>query len=452
MGGEDQSPDSRNQSQNGLGGVSKHRTPGDDSGVDPVAPTAVFDASFAPRQGDLVDGMYLVQRRIGSGGMGGVVLARDRQLERDVAIKFILPHLTIVPGVKERFLAEARTMARFRHDNVVAIHALGTVGDVPYIVMEYVPGISLAAHLEHDAGMPLSISDVIRILRQLCTALDAVHAHGVIHRDLKPSNVLIGPGFRIVLTDFGLASSLMPGSSAQHSPIIGTPAYVSPEVLDGKRPTPASDIYSLGVLTHHMLTGSLPFEGTTSSVLTRHSKTVPRHPSLVYEALPRSVGDVILAALDKDPTRRPPSARALLERLVAASNETGVAPPKERHFLIADDDEDIRMLVEGILDEVFPGAVLATVADGQEALDYIRTRAVSAAVIDLQMPGLNGVELTLAIRTDPRISQIPIVVMTAVGGAPDWQVLRTLGANAFVVKPFQPDELLAAIRRVTGWG
>lgn len=413
-----------------------------------AASQAQIPSVFRPERDALVAGSYNVQRLIGMGSMGGVMLARDQRLDRDVAIKFILPHLVAKKRVRDRFSIEARAMARLRHSNIVTVYAYDIIDDVPYFVMEYVPGTNLKALQSNPPDRPVSYEDVIRILRQLCPAIDAIHEAGGLHLDLKPSNVLVEQNFRIVVTDFGLARSM----DGQHSPedsdrLLGTPAYMCPETIRREPPVPQSDVYSLAVMTYKLLTGRVPFDGDIRSVLRGHVLKQPPHPSDIAPHIPPMIGDAIVHALNKQPDRRPVSAGAFLDYLLEAA-DPGADTFTGLRFVIADDDTELCHLVAGILEHAFPLAETFIATDGESALRCIEDTRPALAFVDLKMPRMNGLELTLAIRASKTVRKTPIIVMTAFGGATDWNILSSLGANAFLVKPFEPSDLENTVRRL----
>lgn len=383
--------------------------------------------------------------------MGMVYLGHDLRLERDVAIKFIQPDHVRSPDAHARFLREARTMARVRHVNVVEIHAYGELYGAPYFVMEYVPGDTVDGWLRMRQRRPLSVDEAIGILDQVCRGVTAIHKAGAVHRDLKPSNVLIGPAFRVCVTDLGLARIVDHVRDENADTVSGTPAYMAPEVVLG---TPLSrelearaDVYSLGVMAFELFTGRLPFEhDDPTQMMLAHVDDTPPVPSELRHDLPTSFDRVILDALEKRPEARIPSAhafqRALLDARQSASSSVTARP-----FLIADDDPDFRALATATLRTAFPETEVIAVADGANALAILERRPASLAIIDLDMPDMNGVELTAAIRATPQLERMPILVVTATGGAPDWRLLQSLGADGFVVKPIDPVSLIALARR-----
>lgn len=403
------------------------------------------------RPGLVLYDTYRLVRPLGEGAMGVVYLGRDERLERDVAIKFVRPEQVKSEEEHERLLREARTMARIRHLNVVEVYAYGELAGAPYFVMEYVPGDTVEGWLRHRRGKLLSVDEALGILDQVCRGVTAIHRAGAVHRDLKPSNVLVGPGFRMCVTDLGLARLLDYTQRETSDTVSGTPAYMAPEIVLGT-PLPRefearADVYSLGVMAFELLTGRLPFEyDDASKMMLAHVETSPPVPSDLRDELPPAFDRVLLEALEKDPHVRTASAD-VLRRALFRARETAGAKTQALSFLVADDDADFRGLVIATLRTVFPGAEVLGVDDGAEALSLLERRPVSLAILDLDMPRMNGVELTAALRATPGLERMSIIVVTASGGAPDWRLLQSLGANGFLVKPIDPRSLVAFARR-----
>lgn len=206
----------------------------------------------------LVAGRYALEREIGRGGMGAVWLGRDEVLGREVALK----KLGLAPGGLAPDLAraerEARLAARLNHPHVVAIYDLVVDGDDQWLVMEHVPGTTLAALVARDGALPPE--QAAPMLRQAADALAAAHAAGIVHRDVKPSNILVAPDGQVKLSDFGIARAEADASLTQTGLVTGSPAYLSPEVASGQQATPASDVWSLGATLYHALAGRAPYE------------------------------------------------------------------------------------------------------------------------------------------------------------------------------------------------
>ncbi|MBX3272676.1 MAG: protein kinase [Sandaracinaceae bacterium] len=401
--------------------------------------------------GTTLEGKYELVEELGEGAMGVVYLGKDVQLQRSVAIKFIQPDMVRSDEAHERFLHEARAMARVKHVNVVDIYAYGEIARTPYFVMEYVRGVTVYDWLEEHGRPHLSVDEAIGILDQTCRGIAAIHAAGAVHRDLKPTNVLIGPAFRVCVMDLGLSKVLDRPASAPKDTVSGTPAYMAPEVVMG---TPLSgaleqqaDVYALGVMAFEMVTGRLPFNfPSPTETMLAHVEQEPPVPSELRHDLPEAFDRVILAALAKSPTARTQGAEAFRRALLEARESVSSAKRALR-ILVADDDDDFRALVVETLSYAFPDAEIVAVADGEAAVRAAEAGPVSLAVIDLDMPRMNGLEVTAAFRATPHLEKTPILVVTATGGAPDWRLLSALGADGFVVKPIDPVSLIALARR-----
>jgi eukaryotic-like serine/threonine-protein kinase len=401
-----------------------------------------------PPLGDTIDGLYEVCGVLGAGGMGTVYLARDPQLQRDVAIKVIHADKIADPRAVERFLAEARAMARVHHPNVVTIHSYGSRNGQPYLVMEYVPGTNLAMWRRHK-GM-VTPAEAVVVLEALCRGVQAIHDVGAIHRDLKPGNVLIGPVQRVAVTDFGLARSVADDEPWSRSVITGTPAYLAPEIARSEALEPALatriDVYALGVMAFELLTGQPPFCGPgLPMLLNQHAFELPPHPSEVCPSLSPAFDAPLLRALAKEPADRTPTADALRRGLLDAL-EASVSAPQPLRVLMVDDDPSTLMAMRELLRMSMPGVDVVTVADPASALAVAQRERPDLVITDLHMPYGGGLALTTALRGDPAFADVPIIVVTAYGGASDWRELRALGADRFLVKPVDIDTLVSVVR------
>jgi serine/threonine-protein kinase len=402
-----------------------------------------------PDVGTLIGDSYRVVGPLGQGGMGVVVLAVDERLQRDVAIKLIRPAYTRNPGAHERFLIEARAMARVRHENVVEIYAFGELAQTPYFVMEYVPGTTVANWLDDgilEDRLP-SVDEALGYIDQVCRGVAAIHKAGAVHGDLKPSNLLIGPASRVAVADMGLSRLFDPTGQLGEHPMAGTPAYMAPEFARTDLPrelVQRGDVYALGVIAFEMLTGHQPFDiENTSDMLAAHRSARPPLPSQVRPDLTTAFDAPLLRALSFNINDRTASPEAFRRALLEA-RESIKTNHRALRILVADDDSDFRDLAIEALSYGFPGAAIEAVGDGEAALMACDRESPALVVIDLDMPGLNGVELTAALRE--RYS-MPIVVVTASGGAPDWHLLSSIGADGFLVKPLDPFALVALARK-----
>ncbi len=406
-----------------------------------------------PDVGAIIHGVYRVLKPLAAGGMGVVVVARDEQLERDVAIKFVRPELLDCAGLRARFVSEARAMARVAHPNVVQIYAFGEHRDAPYFVMELVEGRTVQTLLREwkEGGAPIDQTLALRMLDDMCKGVTAIHAAGTVHRDLKPSNLLLDAKGDLRLTDFGVADLLQRVGPDGEREVVGTPEYMAPEIVAGDDVAPELayrvDVYSLGCLAFELLTGTPPFIGeeTVERMIAHVVHDVPR-PSERRPGLTTDFDDVVLRALEKDPAKRTPTAEAFRRGLLAASAQTS----EPVRILVADDDEDFRHLLSVSLEREFPGVEVECVADGRAALAAFDAQQHSVAIIDLQMPGLDGLELTGQLRARDEARAVPIIVITASGGASEWKRLSALGADGFLVKPFNVKDVVTLVRRALG--
>ncbi|MGD8997928.1 MAG: protein kinase [Anaerolineae bacterium] len=259
-------------------------------------------------------GKYQVHAEIGRGGMGTVYKAYDPTLDRFVALKVLAPHLAWEEEFVERFLREARSAARLKHPNIVTIYDVGRAGGWYYFAMDHVEGQTLADRIQQHG--PMSLREVLAILRPLANALDYAHKRGLVHRDVKPANVIVGSGGQPTLTDFGIARAAAETRLTRTGAIVGTPEYLSPEQARGEAVVPATDQYSLGVVAYEMLSGKAPFKAESTPALL-YKVVHERPPSLRGERpdLSEAVEEVLERALAKEPTQRHSSCQAFVDAL-----------------------------------------------------------------------------------------------------------------------------------------
>lgn len=274
--------------------------------------------------GRLIDGRYQVRSRIARGGMATVYLATDLRLERRVAIKIMHGHLADDNTFKSRFVQEARSAARLAHPNVVNVFDQGQDADMAYLVMEYLPGITLR-DLINDYGR-LTPEQTMDILVAVLSGLAAAHKSGIVHRDVKPENVLLADDGRIKLGDFGLARAAS-NNTATGQALLGTIAYLSPELVTRGVADARSDIYALGILTYEMLTGEQPYQGEAPMrIAYQHANDTVPAPSSKVPGIPAIFDEVVAWATARDPEDRPRDARVLLDYI--QSGGAVVGPPE----------------------------------------------------------------------------------------------------------------------------
>ena len=264
--------------------------------------------------GTLFADRYRVIRRLGSGGAATVFLCEDERLGRKVAVKRMHSHSP--EDITRRLRREARLGASLSHPNLVSVFDTETYEEGVFIVMEYVEGETLADAL---ARGPLETRRALEILRALASALDHVHAQGIVHRDVKPANVLLGGDGSVKLADLGVGIALDDTRITQSGQVLGTPAYMSPEQIDGATPTPAVDIYALGAMAYEMLGGEKARKGGTPLEVAHRVTTEPP-PDLrrVWRDAPAAAAEAIRRAMAREPARRPASAREFVDELAGA--------------------------------------------------------------------------------------------------------------------------------------
>jgi len=277
-------------------------------------------------------GKYKIITQLGRGGMAEVYKAYQANLDRYVAIKVMHTHLAEDPDYVKRFEREAKNVAALRHPNIVQVFDFDLEGELSYMVMEFIDGVTLKTHLEnlYKAGERLPLSESIRIAIEIGEALSYAHARTMIHRDVKPANVMVTGDKRIILTDFGLAKILTGPSLTLTGGAVGTPAYMAPEQGMGDAGDPRADIYSLGVILYELTTGQLPFEADTPlAIMLKHMSEPVPPPRTFQEDLPDSVEAIILKCLAKKPEDRYQSIDELLDLLKIPLSEMETQPGKE---------------------------------------------------------------------------------------------------------------------------
>ena len=295
--------------------------------------TAPISAEFLALQ-ELLAGRYSIERELGRGGMGIVLLARDVALDRPVAIKLLPPHLATRPDERDRFLQEARTAAGLAHPNIVPIHLVEAHGDLVFFVMGFVDGETLRDRVERAGPLPPRLAT--KLIQEVAWALGAAHQRGVIHRDVKPDNIMIERATeRAVVTDFGIALGSRAGKAeSPGGSITGTARYMSPEQACGEPVDARSDLYSLGATFFYALTGRAPFEAANvPAILTKHVY----EPAPQVQALRAEVPAKLSAVVDRLLRKAPPERFQTADDLARVAGELRGrdfrAPPLVRAFV-----------------------------------------------------------------------------------------------------------------------
>jgi len=403
--------------------------------------TLEFGASFA--KGTVLNDTYELRDVLGSGGMGQVWDAFDRKLGRPVAIKISWPHAP--PGLLN---TEGKAMAQLRHPGVPAVHAMGTHLAVDYIVMERLVGRSLQDHLAARAGHQFTLDEILDVLIGVADALRAIHRSGYVHRDVKPDNIMLAPQGRVVLLDLGLMQRVE--LAASNEQVFGSPHYVAPEVATLSVAAGTAhqlDVYSLGALAHQLMTGRPPFEAesVTELVMMHVRAAVPS----AYEArpdVPIELHRLVESMLGKKPSDRPYSVDIVgtsLRAVRRGRHQHSQAAPLS--VIIADDDAHMRLLLEACVENVAPNAEIRVASDGAIALDQFLSEPPHLMLVDLRMPGMNGMELCMHVRGTNLADETTIVAVSAHATGQDRELLEQLGVVDFVSKKVDSEALIAQL-------
>ena len=295
-------------SSKGLSGESQSiRTAGEGE-------TSDLDIFSVVHPGTVLGGRYEILELLGAGGMGAVYKAKDREVDRLVAIKVIRRELAAKPDVVRRFKQELILARKVTHKNVIRIYDLGEAEGVKFITMEFVEGRDLRTILTERGKLPPE--DAAGIIVQVCRALDAAHSEGVVHRDLKPQNIMVDKQGRVTVMDFGIARSMETPGMTQTGVLVGTPEYMSPEQAKGEEADARSDLFSVGIIFYELLTGKSPYRASSAvAMLVKRAQERAVPPVREDPSIPRDLSDIAVKCLETDPQRRYQSAQEVLRDL-----------------------------------------------------------------------------------------------------------------------------------------
>jgi serine/threonine-protein kinase len=288
---------------------------------------------------------YKIIEQVGTGGMAEVYHARDLMLERSVAIKVLRSNYSSEPGFQERFRQEARAAANLSHPNIVTVHDFGFDGGQLFIVMEYISGRTLKDLIQTRGRF--TPEEAIPLIVQACAGIGYAHRAGLVHCDVKPHNMLVTPDARLKVADFGIARALVGSHPEEKADTVwGSPLYFSPEQAAGYPPTPASDVYSLGVTLYEMLTGQTPFMANRAESLAQmHRELTPRPPALFNPEIMPGLEQIIMKTLSKEPSARFRTADQLGRVLQNFGGPTGPLRPINPDLATLSNSEPV-MVVE----------------------------------------------------------------------------------------------------------
>ena len=300
-------------------------------------------------------GRYLIQSELGRGAMGVVYKATDSVLERTVAVKTVNMALERdgAERYEARFYQEARAAGGLNHPNIVTVYDVGKAGDVAYMAMEFIEGQELRTLLAE--GRPLPVQQAVSIAAQVAEGLGYAHQHGVVHRDIKPANIMVTPASPVKITDFGIARMRASGDLTQTGMMLGSPKYMSPEQVIGKRADHRSDIFSLGVILYEMLAGSTPFNGdNVTALMYQIVNFAPPAPSAVNASVPELLDYIVAKMLAKALEDRYQSAEDVARDLrecerVLAAPVSGTIPPRPAALASGAEPELVNTHVKTVL-------------------------------------------------------------------------------------------------------
>ena len=297
-----------------------------------------MDATLAdPLVGRLLDGRYQVEAQVAMGGMATVYRAMDTRLDRQVALKVMHADLARDEEFVNRFIGEAKSVARLSHPNVVSVYDQGRDGSYLYLAMEYLPGRTLRNLLDERGWFPPR--EALGIMVPLLSGLAAAHRAGLVHRDVKPENVLVAPDGHLKVVDFGLARALTMGHQTRTGQIIGTVAYLAPEQVTGTGADARTDIYAAGIVLFELLTGTKPHTGDSPlAVAYKHVNEPVPAPSRLAGGIPPQVDQLVLQATSRDPRGRPADAGVYLQSLLEVARGLGSDWPRQAQGAVAIND------------------------------------------------------------------------------------------------------------------
>jgi serine/threonine protein kinase len=398
--------------------------------------------------GEVVADTYEVKAVLGAGGMGEVYEAHDRVLNRHVALKVVRPSIA-----SDYLLREGRALAAIHHPGVVTVHAMGEHRGIGFLVLERVRGLSLDRMLDdrRQRRERMPVGEALDLLVAVADALSVVHRAGLTHRDVKPGNVMLAPGGRVVLMDFGL---VLPNADRPgHKSVAGSLQYMAPEALTGDVAEGAGtqlDVYALGVLGFELLAGSVPFDATLPLDLYRAKVLVPG-PRLdaLRPDLPAALCDVVSQLMAPEPHDRPQGAEAALWQLrslrARAASGEAVRPFS---VLIVDDDEDMRDALSLYVRAAAPDAEVEKTGEGKHAIRSVRRRVPDLLLLDLDLPDINGIEVCMLLRGMQLGHDCMVVSVSGRATKADVELLQQLGVRSFEKGPSLMVELAGLIREI----
>jgi serine/threonine-protein kinase len=398
--------------------------------------------------GEIVADTYEIRALLGAGGMGEVYEAQDRALNRRVAIKVVR---ATVPS--DYLLREGRALAAIKHPGIVTVHTMGMHRGAPFLVLERVQGLSLDRMIDdrRARGERFAVGEALELLVAIADTLAVVHRAGLAHRDVKPGNLMLAPGGRVVLMDFGLV--LPQADRAGHKSIAGSLQYMSPEALTGgmaEGGASLGDVYALGVLAYELLTGLEPFDGEEPNEIYRSKMRVPQpRVSEVRPDVPPRLVDAVSQLMAPAVGDRPHGAEAALWQLRALQRQLGTeSEPRAFSVLVVDDDPDMRVALSLGVRAAAPDAEVEETGDGRQAVRWVRRRVPDLLLLDLDLPDINGIEVCMLLRGMQLGERCMIVSVSGRATRADVELLRQLGVRSLEKGPSLMTELASLVERM----
>jgi serine/threonine-protein kinase len=401
---------------------------------------------FAP--GEILGNAYKIRALLGAGGMGEVYEATDVTLGRRVAIK--VAHPDIDP---DYLLREGRALAAIRNPGIVTVHAMGQHNGMPFLVLEHIQGLSLDRMIEDRAARKerFTVREAVDLLLPIADALAVVHQAGLAHRDVKPANVMLAPGGRVVLMDFGLV--VPHADRAGNRTVAGSLPYMAPEALTGDvgdGAAPLVDVYAMGVLAYELLMGDAPILGEQPFEVYQ-KKMTQRTPlvSTQRRDVPETFALLIARMIASHPGERPNSAEEVLWELRALRKEIeGGGRLRPLSVLIVDDDPEMLEILSLFVRAAAADAEIETTEHGREAVQSVRRRVPDVLLLDLDLPDMSGMEVCMLLRGMKLGDACMIVSVSGRATAADIGLLQALGVQSLEKAPKLAAELRTILERI----
>ena len=398
--------------------------------------------------GELIADTYEIRALLGAGAMGEVYDAHDRALNRRIALK--VERANVAPDYLVR---EGRALAAIRHPGVVAVHTVGRHKGVAFLVLERVYGLSLDRMLDdrRGRGERFAIAEAVDLLIAVADTLSVVHRTGLVHRDVKPGNIMLAPGGRVVLMDFGLV--LPHADRAGHRTAAGSLQYMAPEsftreVVEGA--AALLDVYSLGVLAYELLCGIAPFDGSEAQELYDAKVRLPGpHVASRRPDVPAKLDELVAQLMLPNPQDRPQGAEPVLWQLRSLRARLGAGgDPRPFSVLIVEDDEDARRALALYVRAAAPEAEIETTGEGRQAVRSVRRRVPDLLLVDLDLPDINGIEVCMLMRGMQLGDACQIVSVSGRATRADIELLQQLGVRSLEKGPALMAQLAQVVERL----